>query len=690
MDGSQDYILNFMNSSRKIEIPYYQRNYDWKLSNCRRLVEDLFNVIEREYRSHFFGSIVVKTGRKQFTSIIIDGQQRLTTISLFALAIYNYVKNNNVDTESNIDSWYDNYLVDNSKRHKEIKLNSNPRDYHAYKQLFLGEENFIKNSNITKNYQYFYDVLNVTNYDIDDIIESLEKLEIIVISLDSPYDDAQLIFESLNSTGLDLRESDKIRNFLLMNEDLEKQNYLFENFWTKIEEYTAFDLDNFTRYYLTLKNGKFPNKNRIYEDFKVYYNDNFIDKKLIFFNEFLDYSKAYSKITNWDTSSQKVNIRLKRFNKLDVNIIKPFLLGIVYDYSRQELTEEELIKILDIIEIYIARRSITKESSNALNKVFAVLYRDLQKHVNDNESNFELDDILSYLLLNKKGSAIFPDDEMLVSAFKINNFYNINRNFRTYLFERLENADTLEAIDIYSGVENGIFTVEHIMPRKLSTKWKEELGQNYLNIHDKYLNSIGNLTLTGYNSKYSNRSFQEKRDIKDGFIDSKFKFLNNIPSKSYKWSLDEIKTRINSIIERALEVWKLPKTIYEPKKIENEMIPFEGFPDQFTNYSLKGYTFIDDVYREQRTWVDLFFDIVKELYEKNPTPILEIVKMKSKGALAYVLTDKSDGKRTRKIDDNVYLYVDMSNWNKFNVLSQLFDKYNIEYYSLMLDAKSKE
>lgn len=692
MNGSKDYILSFIKSSRELDIPYYQRNYDWKLENCQRLMEDLYKMIENDYNSHFFGSIVVKPGVKHSSAIIIDGQQRITTISLLALAIYNYIMENEIETYANPNSWYSDYLVDQRFKGKsERKLNSNPRDNIAYKALYSTDNSFIKASNITKNYEYFYKEVSSGLVDLDSLMEAIERLEIIVINLDSPNDDAQLIFESLNSTGLDLKESDKIRNFLLMNEDILEQNYLFENYWQRIEDFTELSLDEFTRFYLTMKNYKYPNKNKIYEEFKSFYNKNYESKKREFFAEFLNYSKVYFYINNWSTGVDKVDTYLKRFIKLDVSVLKPFLLSVINDMLKSIISEEETSKILSIIESYISRRSITKQSSNALNKVFSTLYRDLKKYLDSNINNNTESEIIAYILMSKPGSARFPYDDLVSQSLRQGDFYNINSKFRTYLFERLENKDTIEAIDIYKGIEDDKFSIEHIMPQKLNSNWKTMLGENYKEVHETYLNSIGNLTLTGYNSKYSNKSFEEKKNMEDGFTDSKFLFLNKLPSTKLKWTEQEIKERTNLIIARALETWNLPKTTFEPTVASGDLIPFTGDDfSQFTGYYLKGYTFLDDNYVEQNTWINLYFDVIKALYKLDPNIIIEEANQGFKSVKNYISNEKYESRTSKKLDDGIFILTDISNWDKLNSLNYLFGKYEIEPENLMVDIYKKK
>lgn len=406
----------------------------------------------------------------------------------------------------------------------------------------------------------------------------------------------------------------------------------------------------------------------------------------------MDYAKTYDQIKLSNTRSDQINKGLFLLNKLDVNVLKPFLMSILYDFNKEKIDEYEIIESLKIVENFLVRRMITEQSSNALNKVFATLYRDVKRRFEDDLTNSNFYEIVSYELLNGSDSAMFPTNQMLEQSFRERGFYNINSNFRNFLFERLENGDSKEAINIYGGIKNGDFSIEHIMPQKLINEWKEDLGEDFQLIHDEYLNSIGNLTLTAYNPKYSNKSFHEKQNMKDGFRDSNFKFLNEIPAKAEKWGREEILARTESIINRALELWPKPETNYIPKVAKDELIQFTGDQGQFTSYSLKGYAFIDDVYHEEIIWKELYVDVIKKLYEIDPNPILEAVEMSiDEGALGYSFRRTPDiPKKYRKIVDNVYLRTSVSNWDKFNTFRHLFPKYDLEYDALMLDAKKKK
>ncbi|MFV8253208.1 DUF262 domain-containing protein [Aerococcus viridans] len=268
MEGNVQNVVGYLKKGTKFVIPVYQRNYDWTLENCQRLMEDLVELNSSDKNTHFFGSIVIKPNAHA-EEIIIDGQQRITTLSLLFLAVVKWLENNQAETILTPNRLKGDFLLDYYKpTNDQIRLSSNPRDYDAYTKLYGDKKFFIEASNITRNFKHIYSFIDNMEITIDELFQSLTKLQFMVISLNSPDDDPQLIFESLNSTGLELTNADKIRNYLLMNEELDMQDHLYLNYWKPIEERTSFNLSEFFRMYLTTKNAQTPTIKYIYDEFK--------------------------------------------------------------------------------------------------------------------------------------------------------------------------------------------------------------------------------------------------------------------------------------------------------------------------------------------------------------------------------------------------------------------------------------
>ncbi|MDT2801815.1 DUF262 domain-containing protein [Vagococcus lutrae] len=684
MEGNVQNVVGYLKKGTKFVIPVYQRNYDWTLENCQRLMEDLVELNSSGKNTHFFGSIVIKPNAHA-EEIIIDGQQRITTLSLLFLAVVKWLENNQVETILESDRLKGDFLLDYYKpANDQIRLHSNPRDYEAYTKLYGDKKFFVEASNITRNYRYIYTFIDSMDITIDELFQSLNKLQFMIISLNSPDDDPQLIFESLNSTGLELTNADKIRNYLLMNEELDTQDHLYLNYWKPIEERTSFNLSEFFRMYLTTKNAQTPTIKYIYDEFKKYYENSWEDKEA-FFIDLEEYSFAYQQILGHPVGDKKIDSILFRLNQIEVTVTHPFLMAILRDLNNEKLSTKSVGDVFEVVESYIARRMTAQIPSNALNKIFAVLYRDYRKHSESTHaSNFEPVDIISYLLLTKEKTGLFPTNEDIRSVLQTRDMYNINSKFRTYFFERLENYNHVENLNIYEGIDEQDYSIEHIMPQNLSPQWEIDLGEESEHIHEMYVHNLGNLTLTGYNPKMSNRSFFEKQNMDRGFRESHFVNLNAIPASVESWGEKEIIQRRDSLIDQSLKVWEYPKTEYTPKKDVEDLYEFDGI-NSFTNYTAKGYTFRTDDYYAVDSWIDFYLKLITEITKEYPTAIGRIAESDIKTGLDSVFITKKE-RKTVEIIPGIYAKTHLSNRDKISILKQLFDILEIDYNQLQIDA----
>ncbi|MGX7078482.1 DUF262 domain-containing protein [Globicatella sanguinis] len=684
MEGNVQNVVGYLKKGTKFVIPVYQRNYDWTLENCQRLMEDLVELNSSGKNTHFFGSIVIKPNAHA-EEIIIDGQQRITTLSLLFLAIVKWLDNNEVNTILESDRLKGDFLLDYYKpTNDQIRLHSNPRDYEAYTKLYGDKKFFVEASNITRNYKYIYSFIDNMEITIDELFQSLTKLQFMIISLNSPDDDPQLIFESLNSTGLELTNADKIRNYLLMNEELDMQDHLYLNYWKPIEERTSFNLSEFFRMYLTTKNAQTPTIKYIYDEFKKYYENNWEDKEA-FFIDLEEYSFAYQQILGHPVGDKKIDSILFRLNQIEVTVTHPFLMAVLRDLNNEELSTESVGSIFEVVESYIARRMIAQIPSNALNKIFAVLYRDYRKHSESTHaSNFEPIDIISYLLLTKEKTGLFPTNEDIRSILQTRDMYNINSKFRTYFFERLENYNHVENLNIYEGIDEQEYSIEHIMPQNLSAQWEIDLGEESEHIHEMYVHNLGNLTLTGYNPKMNNRSFYEKQNMDRGFRESHFVNLNAIPASVESWGEEEIIQRRDSLIEQSLKIWEYPETEYTPKKDVEDLYEFDGI-NTFTNYTAKGYTFRNEDYHTVESWIDFYIQLVTIITKENPSAIGRIAESENKTGLDSVFLTNQE-RKTVEIIPGIYAKTHLSNREKITIIKQLFDILEIDYNQLQIDA----
>jgi uncharacterized protein with ParB-like and HNH nuclease domain/predicted transport protein len=552
MEAKETNFLRFLNSPKQLVIPIYQRTYSWKEKECNKLWKDIIKAgVDDEISGHFIGSIVyVEKGLYQVSTLprllVIDGQQRLTTLSLLISALCNHIKEKKLQTTLNPDRLSSYYLLneqeDGEDKYKLILTKSDKKAlFKILDKLELTEEDSIR---IKENYDFFKEELQKN--DLNTIHKGLSKLIIIDVSLDREKDNPQLIFESLNSTGLELTQADLIRNYILMGLEKQKQEDIYTNYWYPMEKSFGHSensalFDRFMRDYLTIKIGKIPTLRDIYSEFKNY-SIKFDEIKDIV-QEIYEFSKYYVNIALDKEPDDDIKKVFSDINELKVDVSYPFILNVYKDYINEKVTKEDFIEILRLVESYVFRRAICGVPTNSLNKTFATLYKKI-------DQNNHLQSIRAIFILQDSYRR-FPDNGEFKKELLIKEVYNF-RN-RNYLLRRLENYDRKEYVDVES------YTIEHIMPQNpnLSEEWKHFLGESWKEIQKTYLHTIGNLTLTGYNSELSDKPFKEKRDMAGGFKDSPIR-LNRSLANLEIWNEAEIKKRAEEIIQLATEVWVYP------------------------------------------------------------------------------------------------------------------------------------
>lgn len=456
MKGDDTLLYQYMEgSSKRFIIPVYQRNYDWKLEQCKQLYDDLVRVSKNGATTHFFGSIVSSraetAGQQEF--LIIDGQQRLTTISLLLLAMHNLLAEGLVSTDDSTlkNRLFDEYLIDKyAPEDTRIKLKPVKDDANAFRALLAPYKEPIESSNVTINYQYFYNRIQKGEIRVSELYKAFQKLQIIDIFLGSE-DNPQLIFESLNSTGLDLSEGDKIRNYILMDaHPASVQEEYYERYWHKIEKATNYDVTFFIRDYLSIKLQSIPVIKKTYQEFKKYIAGNFKDNKKERLKELLEellaYSKRYEQLITGKSTIKEIEPALTRLLFFGATVTRPFLLEVLRmselvgdihtDNEQSILKNEELVEIVDVVESYIFRRQICDIPTNALNKIFASLHNDIMQ-IDKTANNYV--EKLKYVLINKQSSGIFPDDTMFSEALSNKPIYLMSSKNKQYIMARYEN-----------------------------------------------------------------------------------------------------------------------------------------------------------------------------------------------------------------------------------------------------------
>lgn len=674
-------------------IPVYQRNYDWLIDNCDQLFSDLVKLSRSNRCSHFFGSIVTSSADSSYNRLVIDGQQRLTTISLLLLAGIKAVKDGAIEIseESKIDEAYEVFLKAkfcNSER--KIKLVPIENDRIAYDKIFNEEDSFDEDSKVTRNYRHFYDLLTrkPRALSFDQLLDAIERLQIISIELDSD-DDAQLIFESLNSTGLALTEADKIRNYLLMSLTPEEQHMCFKNYWQKIEQATENQPTKFLRDYLTIQQQlqRPVRQSNIYYEWKKYMDGHGRKEELV---KMLDYAHYYQQVTEAKLSTAKLSEKMRHICNIETDVTNVFFIQFLKYASANNLSEDEIFKVIDLVENYLARRIVCNMPGNALTQVFCALHKDVLKSIEEYSSaNVELgnsySDILTYHIMRRDGNYQLPRDMQFVESIKIRDTYHMLKPFQIFLFERLENSVHGEYNDVATDMKKKDATIEHIMPQTLNGDWKAMLGDNYEEIQDKYLHTFANLTLTGINSELSNKPFEIKRDgkkvgneIYPGYKNSKYRLTKNV-TLCDKWTEIELQNRCNEIVATFLRLYPLPQTTFKPlpKPVDEASLDEETFSP--TNRNLKGFRLFGNEYNET-TWKGMLLQVVKLVMERYT----DIVDTLYDAEGFFWSAKQADTRYCTMIAPQKYLWTSMDNRSKLRCLRFLFEKCDIAESELVL------
>ncbi|MBH0277334.1 DUF262 domain-containing protein [Helicobacter pylori] len=548
-------LLDFIGKSQEKQfvIPIYQRVYSWGKEHCEQLWDDIIKTGGNDQiEGHFIGSIVFVHDGIYTTNynelLIIDGQQRLTTITLLFIALRNHLSDEDELLEKFSRKKIENrYLINSDEKgDKKFKLFLSEPDRDTL--LSLIDKDRRKPSEpslkIVENFKLFEEWIRKNTDKLKTIFKGLDKLMVVEISLERDKDNPQLIFESMNSTGKDLTQTDLIKNYILMGLEPEKQKIFYKRYWRAMEEdfkqnETLFN--QFVRHYLTIKTGDIPNINKVYEAFKRYQQERGIETEVLL-QDLQKYCGYFCQIAFKKEADKDLNKALNLLVDLDMDVVYPLLLELYSDYIDGVLSNQDFIPIIALIESYICRRAVCGLGTNSLNKVFP----SFTKHIQKDEYFKSLKAHFGYLTEKQR----FPNNDEFKKLFITIDFYNFQK--KKYFFERLENFDTKEPVNTKE------CTIEHIMPQTLTEEWKRDLGGNFQAIHDKYLHTIGNLTLTGYNQEYSNNSFQEKRDMEKGFKQSPLR-LNQGLKDLESFDEKQIEKRANVLADWALKIWTYPK-----------------------------------------------------------------------------------------------------------------------------------
>ena len=554
MDATVIPILRFLQGPKQFFIPIFQRMYSWEKRHCQQLLEDVVRVGENpNVSSHFLGSIVYMQPAPQNEGVVrrllvIDGQQRLTTLSLLLSVLGTAIDEQGIDI--GIDpKRLSNYYLFNVEEEGELRYKQLLTKHDKETLICLLEKRALPanpSSLLRDNYGFFQGQLR--DIDIKTVYKGIQKLKIVDIVLDRTEDNPQLIFESLNSTGLSLSAADLIRNYVLMGQEESFQNRLYETFWFPMEEsfgdQYAKRFDRFVRDYLTFRTRQIPNIKKVYEKFKVHVPTTGASVELeTHVKDLSRYAKHYVDFALLEEEDIELRACLKDIHELRVEVAYPFLLEVYEDYTKDLIEKADLIQILRLIESYVFRRAVCNWPTNRLNSIFATLMPKIDKNDYLKSLKKSFSEMRTY--------SHYPTDDEFKAELLLRDVYNFK--VPKYLLRKLENQERPgEPINVDD------FTIEHVMPQTLTKEWQQELGENYSQIHDRLLHTIGNLTLTGYNPKYQNLPFKEKRDMpKIGFRTSPL-YLNESLAREVKWNAESIVARGKELVKRACEIWIYP------------------------------------------------------------------------------------------------------------------------------------
>jgi uncharacterized protein with ParB-like and HNH nuclease domain/predicted transport protein len=557
-DGAN--LLRFLKNADQLVVPLYQRRYSWTEDEWRQLWADILRVAgDPEGPDHFIGSLVQIGGIALVASHnplqVIGGQQRLATVSLLLLALDRIAQrrlegdSKDDDARAIVDEQlHSRYLVDDREREeRRYKLLPNEADRGTYLALVEGKPLPDRPARgVVDAFRFFEAQIENSGRRLSDLLSAVSRLLVVEIALERGRDDPQLIFESLNSTGLDLTQADLIRNYVLMRLAPAEQDDLFRYHWRPMEERLGpvgpEGFDRFVRDYLTMRTGQIPRVDQIYRAFKAYVAASGESPTEVA-RDLHRFSAYYAKLVSGAEEDAEVKAALADINTLKVEVAYPFLLDVLDDRAEGKITRDELVLVLRLVESYVFRRAVAGVPTNALNKIFAALSREV-------DEGLYLESLQAALLL-KDGSGRFPRDKEFRRELLVKDIYNF-RN-RTYLLDKLENHGRKERVEVTG------YTLEHVMPQNpdLSPEWQSELGPEWEQIQAEHLHTLGNLTLTGYNAELSDRPFAEKLTMSGGFKESPIR-LNESVRRHDRWTEATIVERGRELAQAACGIWVAP------------------------------------------------------------------------------------------------------------------------------------
>ena len=676
MDAHKLWMLRDFIGTNKVlfRIPVYQRNYDWSESNCNRLLDDIYGIMQSGDK-HFLGTIVfmaAKSGGFALQEyIIIDGQQRLTTLMLILKALSVVAESVGDDCYHEIEEQYlhNKYCDEEFKvKLKPIKSDNNQftllledkvdemdEDTHIYHNFMLSKERFERWAE--------------RGINPSQVLDALTKLEIVEIVLTKGEDDPQVIFESINSTGLELSNADLIRNYLLMNAD--DQEKLYENYWLYIEktlrnkmDYS--NLDAFFMQYIVYKTSKPVNSRQLYNSFVKLFKDSGYSQESIL-KELRYYAEIFGAFVYGSAKySERINRLLYRLRVLNQTTCYPFLLHVFDDYHQGVIDEETVEKILQFILAYLLRRMVCGVPSNTLRGLFTYLYNRIFKVASNKQKYYET---LNKFLFTVSSKDVIPSAGEFERALQKANIYGNNALCRFLLLD-IENGDGKEILQ----AEN--LTIEHIMPQTLSADWSHIRPED----HEEYLHTLGNLSVTGYNSELSNKSFAEKQDIIRE--NSKAVILNSDVLDKESWNIATIQARAKRLAGIVMTRYKIDRIVDDSIEFEYiETLTLDNY-DEVTGKKLVSFKLFGETYRQNK-YALMLLDVIKLLDKKSPGKLQTLAENNysfnsTKRKHVHLNIDGSGMRWPWKVTDGIYLEANLSAWSCIRFIENLLTEFGFE------------
>ncbi|WP_121066768.1 DUF262 domain-containing protein [Helicobacter pylori] len=551
MKATQSTINDFFALTGTIfSIPVYQRNYTWEEENCEKLLQDIVGISQNK-KTHFMGSITYilhliddeKSLRQLQEFVIIDGQQRITTLMLLLKAIETKIQNEGIKKE------IDNLLNLTGQR---LRLKPIKSDKEAFDLVMQNRSHEIQGvSHIKNNYRFFTKELDEyldKGYRIEEIYGAFLRLRIVAIGLEIGEDDPQVVFESINATGVQLKGLDLIRNYLMMGENSDNQKHLYDTYWVPLENWLGEKaLNDFIKTYLRIyfEDKLKEEERKVYYALKAHHRDHFPNNIQALMSDMREYGRIYQIFLDRDYYSlergdsqqlAKLRLRIEDLVKIKFGVAKPFILRCARDFEEGKLDYENFHEILQILISYYVRRIVCGDSTNALNNFLYSLYRQLEENVSA--------DALKRYLGKSVGQTAFPNDDRIKAAFLVRNAYAANQVCKFILLEieKLSNAEPPREENL---------EVEHFYPKTPTQEWRDKVG-DYFTFEQDCLNNFGNLTLTGQNSRLGNKSYEAKIELMEQHSSLHLNdyFINN----THSWGIEEVKARSEYLANQFCQV----------------------------------------------------------------------------------------------------------------------------------------